>query len=164
MKDTLVIGKITGAHSIHGEIKIFPLTDDIGRFSSLKYFLAGGIRYTVSSTRIHKGHVLVSSPDIPDRNAAEAMAGKFAEVLREDAIPLEEGQYYIEDLKGLTIKDTSGGADAVLTDIIQSAGPVDVIEFRRDKKTYLMPYLKEYVKSVDLENGIMEADLSKGIG
>ncbi|MFA6828746.1 MAG: hypothetical protein WCQ74_04325, partial [Saccharofermentanales bacterium] len=36
MKDYLDIGKIIGAHGIRGEIKLFPYTDDLRRFSSLK--------------------------------------------------------------------------------------------------------------------------------
>lgn len=162
MKDTLVIGKIVGAHSIHGEIKLYPLTDDMDRFSHLTYFLVGNNKYEVTSLRIHKGNVLIKSKDIPDRNMAESLSGKYAEVLREDAVELEEGQYYIEDLKGITIKDISSDKKGIITDIIQN-GAADIIEYKLGGNTYLMPYLNEYVESVDLENSLMLADLSKGL-
>lgn len=162
MKDNIVIGKIVGAHSIHGEIKVYPITDDVDRFNSLKYFIADGKRYEVGAIRMHKGNVLIKSVDIPDRNTAEALSGKYAEVLREDAVQLEEGQYFIEDLKGITIKDTNSDTEGVITDIIQN-GAVDLIEYKIGKDIYLMPYLNEYVFSVDLENSVMNADLSKGL-
>lgn len=162
MKETIVIGKIVGAHSIHGEIKLYPITDDTARFNDLTYFLADSKRYEVDSIRMHKGNVLIKSKDIPDRNTAEKLSGKFAEVLREDAVELEEGQYFIEDLKGIAIKDANSDTEGKITDIIQN-GAVDLIEYKIGKDTYLMPYLNEYVFSVDLQNSVMVADLSKGL-
>ncbi|MBO7700833.1 MAG: 16S rRNA processing protein RimM [Eubacteriaceae bacterium] len=163
MNKTIVIGRIVGAHSIHGEIKVRPITDDPARFRDLKYFLAGDRRYEVSSVRMHKENVLISSPDIPDRTAAEALSGSYCEVLREDAVALGEGEFFIEDLKGITIRDISGSPEGTITDIIQSAGTVDVIEYRIGRDKYLMPFLNEYVKLTDPENSIMIADLSKGL-
>lgn len=159
---TIVIGKIVGAHSIHGEIKVYPITDDPGRFADLKYILVEGKEYSVESVRMHKGNALVKSKDIPDRNAAEALSGRFAEVRREDAVQPQEGMYFIEDLKGITIRDISGSPEGVITDIIQN-GSVDLIEYKIGKKTYLMPWLNEYVTSTDPEAGLMIADLSKGL-
>ncbi len=162
MNKTLVIGKIVGAHSIHGEIKVYPLTDDINRFFDLKYFLVGQKKFDVNSVRIHKGNALISSESISDRNTAEKLNGKYIEVLREDAVPLEEGQYFIEDLKGIKIKDINGTAEGTVVDILQN-GAVDLIEYKVEKDLFLMPYLNEYVSEVDLENEVMTADLSKGL-
>lgn len=162
MKNTLVIGKIVGAHSIHGEIKVHPLTDDINRFFDLKYFLVEQKKFDVSSVRIHKGNALISSDAIPDRNAAEKLNGKFVEVLRKDAVSLEEGQFFIEDLKGIKIKDINGEKEGIIVDILQN-GAVDLIEYKIGREGFLMPYLNDYVKKVDLENEVMIADLSKGL-
>lgn len=162
MKEKLVIGKIVGAHSIHGEIKVYPLTDDINRFFDLKYFLVENKKFDVSSVRIHKGNALIASEAIPDRTSAEKLNGKYVEVLREDAVPLEDGQYFIEDLKGIKIKNTDGSTEGVIVDIIQN-GAVDLIEYKVKEDLFLMPYLKEYVHDVDLSNEVMTADLSKGL-
>lgn len=32
MEDLLQVGAITQTHGIRGEVKVFPLTDDVGRF------------------------------------------------------------------------------------------------------------------------------------
>lgn len=162
MKETLVIGKVIGAHSIHGEIKVYPITDDINRFFELKYVIINEKRYDVESVRIHKGVVLLASTSIPDRNAAEKLKGSYVEVLRTDAVKLEEGQYFIEDLKGIRIKDEVNDLEGVIVDILQNGG-VDIIEYKINSDFYLMPYLNEYVTFVDLEEGLMIADLSKGL-
>lgn len=163
MNRTIVIGKIVGAHSIHGEIRVRPITDDPGRFRDLSYFLADGRRFEVSSVRMHKQNVLISSPQVPDRTAAEALSGFFCEVNREDAVELAEGEFFVEDLKGITIRDITGSPEGTITDIIQTAGTVDVIEYRIGKQKYLMPFLNEYVTLTDPEAGLMIADLSKGL-
>ena len=37
MEDLLQVGVITQTHGIRGEVKVFPTTDDPGRFSELKH-------------------------------------------------------------------------------------------------------------------------------
>ena len=36
MEDLLQVGAITSTHGVHGEVKVFPTTDDVKRFSKLK--------------------------------------------------------------------------------------------------------------------------------
>lgn len=161
-QETIVIGKVSGAHGIRGEIKVYPLTDDVQRFCDLEYFICEGTRYSIDAVRFHQGQVLIVSGQIPDRNAAERMKGKLIEVDRADAVELEEGEYFIEELKGLTVYDTSSERICRLKDIMQT-GAVDVIVFDCEGKELMMPYLKEYVSEVNIKGGYMKADLSKGI-
>lgn len=162
MKETIVIGKIVGVHGILGEIKVFPLTDDPERFYDLDYFLCEEIRYTIESVRGHQGHILIKAKELNDRTEAQKLRGHFMQVYRSDAIELEEGEYFIEDLRGLKAYDTSSDQTAVIKDIIQ-AGAVDVIWFDLNGKDLLMPYLNEYVSEVNIKEGYMKADFSKGV-
>ena len=36
MEDRLQVGVITSPHGVHGEVKVYPTTDDVERFSKLK--------------------------------------------------------------------------------------------------------------------------------
>jgi 16S rRNA processing protein RimM len=162
VKDKIVIGKITGVHGVRGEIKVFPLTDNMNRFYDLDYFLCGNTRYGIENVRTHKGQVLVKAVEINDRTQAKKLQGKMMEVNREDAVELNEGEYFIEDLKGMKVYDTSSEKTAVIADILQT-GAVDVILFNLDGKELMMPYLKEYVSEVNIKEGYMKADLSKGV-
>lgn len=162
MKDTIVIGKITGAHGIKGEIKIFPLTDDADRFYDTKYFICEDKRYEVTGVRMHQGCALVTSTQIADRNAAEIMKGKMVEVLREDAVDLDENEYFIEDLKGLTAYDTASDDVYTLRDVF-TAGPVNVLEFISEKGNILLPFLSENVSEVNIGKGYIKADMGKGV-
>ncbi len=162
LKETIVIGKITGAHGIKGEIKVLPMTDDAARFYDADYFICAGGVYDVSGVRLHNGCVLLTSPQIADRNAAESLKGKHIEVRREDAVALNEGEYYIEDLKGLTAYDTSSEEMYTLSDVF-SNGPVPVLEFTSEKETVLLPFLSENVSEVSIEKGYVKADMGQGV-
>ncbi len=39
MEDLLQVGAITTTHGVRGEVKVFPMTDDVGRFKKLKKVL-----------------------------------------------------------------------------------------------------------------------------
>lgn len=162
VKDMMVIGRIAGAHGIKGEISVLPMTDDAARFYDTDYFVCEQTTYEISGVRIHKGRVLLASPQIADRNAAENLKGKLIEVRREDAVALNEGEYFIEDLKGLTAYDTSSDDVYILRDVFQ-AGAADILEFVSDSATVLLPFLSENVGEVNLEKGYMKADMGKGV-
>ena len=36
MEDLLRVGVIANTHGVHGEVKVFPTTDDVNRFKKLK--------------------------------------------------------------------------------------------------------------------------------
>ncbi|MCR4723724.1 MAG: ribosome maturation factor RimM [Eubacteriales bacterium] len=162
MRDTLEIGKITGAHGIAGEITIFPITDDPERLLGLQYFLIDGRKYEVSSVRPHNGTLLVKCPEITDRTSAERLKGKFAEVYREDASPLDEGEYYIEDLIGMRIIDETDGKEGKVLDIL-SPGAADVLEYESDGDKYLMAMVKENIFEINTEGRFIKADFSAGV-
>ena len=42
MEDLYQVGSITQTHGIRGEVKVFPLTDDISRFKNMKNLLLDG--------------------------------------------------------------------------------------------------------------------------
>ena len=159
--DKMVVGNISGVHGIKGEVKIYPMTDDVQRFLDFKYLYYKGEKLDIETVRIHKNSPLIKFKQVKDRTQAESMRG-YVEVLREDAAPLNEGEFYIEDLKGLKMLDINSDKEGVLVDILKT-GSVDVIEFKLGDEVLLMPYLNEYVEEVNIEEGYMRADFTKGV-
>ena len=159
-KDRIVIGKISGVHGIRGEVTVYPLTDDMTRFYDLEYLLCGGARYGVQEVRLHKGQALVKLNGVDDRTTAEKMKGKLVEVEREDAVALEPGEFFIEDLKGLQVLDTGSERRGLLKDVMQT-GAVDILVIELDGAEWMMPFLNRDVPEVNVEEGYIRADLSK---
>jgi len=147
MKDNIVIGKIFNVHGIKGELKVYPLTDDINRFKSLKRCFIKKEEYKVSSARINKDHIILKLKGLNDRNEAEKFKNHYVEVLREDSVELEEGEFFIEDLKGLKVIDQDDNEIGIMVDVLTYAA-VDIYVFKIDGKEQMLPAIKENIPEI----------------
>ncbi len=156
MIQTLKIGLIVKPQGIRGELKIQPLTDDISRFKQLKEVIIDEKTYRVTACTLGGGTVFLSLFGIHDRNTAETFRGKFLHVTRENAVPLEEGRYFIADIIGcnLLVDDVVVGE---ITDVFSSRTDVFTIKCV-DGKIMRFPFLKDAILSVDVQNKTIVAD------
>ena len=82
---------------------------------------------------------------------------------RENAVPLEEDEYYVADLLGLTIVDESGVTIGELIDVIET-GANDVYEVKTpDGGHVLLPAIKDCILDVDMEEKIILVHMLKGL-
>ena len=116
MQKRLEIGQIVNTFGIKGEVKVVPFTDDISRFDDLEKVYVKTKKesklYKVENARYHKNMVLLKFEGINNPEDAESLKNSFLEVDREDAIPLEEGTYFIVDLIGLDVYTDDGKLSA----------------------------------------------------
>lgn len=158
----IIIGKVLGAHGIRGELKVLPLTDDPGRFYELEsVYVNDGKTVTerdVELVRLHKGRVLLSLEGIGDRNQSEALKDALLEIDRDEAVALEENEYFIEDLIGMTVQETDGTLIGHVKDVLQTSGTVDTVEIRlQEGRMIYVPARQVYFTAVDLEAGVITA-------
>jgi 16S rRNA processing protein RimM len=76
MKDKITIGQIINTHGIKGELKVYPLTDNIGRFKKLKYVLLDDVEKKVLWCKLQKDKVILKLEDIDTMDAAEKLKTK----------------------------------------------------------------------------------------
>lgn len=167
MEDLFQVGIITGTHGLRGEVKVFPTTDDKERFLDLDRVLidAGGelVEQKVQYCKFFKQFVFVKFEGIDDINDVEKYKRCPLMVTREDAIPLEEDEYYVADLLGLTIVDDSGITIGTLENVIET-GANDVYEVKTTEGgTVLLPAIKDCILDVDMEEGIILVHMLKGL-
>jgi len=168
MEQYFEIGKITGTHGIRGTMRVFPTTEDPSRFERLKEIIVEirGKRETfhIQKVAFHKQFVLLTVKEITDINVAELY--KNGRILIPDAmaIPLGEDEYYNRDLYGLKVVTEEGEELGEITEIF-STGSNDVYVVKRDGKgkELLLPAIKDCIKNVDLENGVMTVKLLEGL-
>ena len=152
MNDIFKIGVIVKPQGIRGDVKVQPLTDDINRFKNLKEVLIDGLSYRVLNVSIGGGMVFMEFSGISDRNTAELFRGKFLCVKREDAIPLEEGRYFIADILGCKVV-TENKTIGEIIDITSSR--TDVVTVKCENGRIMrFPFLKDLVTNVDIVNRI----------
>ncbi|MBQ8426219.1 MAG: 16S rRNA processing protein RimM [Clostridia bacterium] len=154
MENTLKVGLIVKPQGIRGELKVQPLTDDINRFKKLKNIIIDGKNYRVTNATIAGNVVLLSIFGISDRDTAETFRDKFICVDRENAVPLEEGRYFIADIIGSTLKTDH---DSVVGEIVEvTSARTDIFTVKCTDGTIMrFPFLKDAIVNIDIENKLI---------
>ena len=165
MEQFLQVGVITSTHGLKGEVKVFPTTDDPMRFKQLKEILEGKrerLNLTVESVKFFKQFVILKFKGIDHINDVEIYLKCPLLVTRENAVPLEEGEYFIADLIGLRVVTDAGEEFGVLTDVLQT-GANDVYVVDHHGQEVLLPVTDECILDVDVEGGTVTAHILKGL-
>lgn len=151
MVETLKIGLIVKPQGIKGELKVQPLTDDINRFRKLKEVIIDDKTYKVLNTVIGGNVVFISISGVADRNVAESFRGKFLRVTRENAIPLEEGRYFVVDIIGCEVVTDKGQEVGKVIEVTNARTDVFTLTCPNGK-IMRFPFLNDLVLSVDVQN------------
>ncbi len=153
----LLMGVITGAHGIRGEVRIKTFTETpeaIAGYGTLKA-ADGGQAFEITRHRIAKGLLIAALKGVTDRNGAEALKGTELYVQREALPDLDDKrEFYHADLIGLRAELPDGtlvGHVAALQDF----GAGDVVEIAPEGggETRFVPFTAEAVPEVKIAEG-----------
>ena len=164
-RDFIVIGEITKPHGVRGEVRVKPHTDEPERFSWLEQVFVGASDprpMAVEQARVHQGMVLLKLTAVSTHVAAEALRGEWLLVPEDEALPLEEGEYFLFELEGLTVVTTDGENLGTLMSIIET-GANNVFVVQGDRGELLLPDIDDVVQEIDFENGRMLVTLLPGV-
>lgn len=143
------IGKIVKAQGIKGEIKVSCLLDKPQDILKIKEIICAGKTYKVLSSRaLAPNFAFLYLEGITDRNGAEALAGKDI-YAKKEALLLSPDRYLIDDLLGCEVY--LGEAFVGTVRELAPCASADII-FCKGEKNVSFPFLKDLVKSVDIEN------------
>jgi len=160
-EDRIIVGKIGKTHGIGGFFRVNILTDFPERFKNMKEITAGDKVYKIDGVREHNNGILMKFENINTPEDAKLLNGKLLTVSKAEAAPLNEGEYYVFDIIGLTVSDTKGEVLGEVKNILQT-GSNDVYEVKDgDGREILIPALKKVVKEIDIENKKMTVDLAE---
>lgn len=167
MDDYLRVGVIASTHGIRGEVKVFPTTEDINRFKKLKeVILDTGKEYIhleVTGVKFFKNMAIVKFKGIDDINDIEKYKGKDLLVTRENAIPLEEGEYYVFDVLGSKVITEDGTEIGELKEILATgANDVYVVKTPVGKEV-LIPSIPQCILDVNINEKIVTVHLLDGM-
>ena len=166
MEQFLQVGVISSTHGIRGEVKVFPTTDEKTRFQELKEVIldTGKEQMTleIENVRYFKQMVILKFRGIDNINDIEKYKGKGIFVPREDAVPLDEDEYYIADLIGMEVF-TEDGHFGVVKDVMETgANEVYIIESDEHGEV-LIPAIRQCVLDVNVEEKKMKIRLMDGL-
>ena len=167
MEDLLKVGVITTTHGVRGEVKVYPTTDEPERFLELDYVLLDTGRelrkLEIKNVKFFKNLVILKFKGVDNINDIEKYKGRDLLIPREEGQELEEDEYYIADLLGMSVVLEDGQEFGTLKDVMETgANDVYIIDSAEHGEV-LLPAIKECILDVDLEKNVMTIHLMKGL-
>lgn len=167
MEDLLKVGVITTTHGVRGEVKVYPTTDEPERFLELDYVLLDTGRelrkLEIKNVKFFKNLVILKFKGVDNINDIEKYKGRDLWIPREEGQGLEEDEYYIADLLGMSVVLEDGQEFGTLKDVMETgANDVYIIDSAEHGEV-LLPAIKECILDVDLEKNVMTIHLMKGL-
>lgn len=166
MEERIALGRIGRAHGLTGAFRLWPYAQDLERFSLLKaVVLTHGKRTltaAVVSVRQAKGYLIVQTEEITTPEDVQPWVNGDLEIDVNERVTLPEGQYFHDDIIGLRVETTKGANVGTITAIIENAAN-DVYVCTSGDAEYLIPAVDEFVKRIDIENGVMVIEPISGM-
>ena len=167
MEERLQVGIISSTHGVHGEVKVFPTTDDVNRFKKLKEVILDTGKETkileIAGVKFFKQFAILKFKGIDTLNDVEKYRGLSLYVTRANAVKLKKDEYFIADLMGLKVEDEEGNQIGVLRDVLETgANDVYIIDMN-DGRELLLPAIRQCVLKVDVEAGFMQVHIMDGL-
>lgn len=122
------------------------ITETVGEWQAME----------VTEGRPHGNSLVLKFALCNDRDCARILTGTEIAIIQTQLPPLSTGEYYWVDLIGLTVITTENQVLGTLEQFI-ATGANDVFVVSGEKRR-LLPYLPSVVKSIDLEQKIMQVD------
>ena len=150
-------GEIVTTHGVRGELKVLPWADDPEFLTEFDRVRIDGAEYIVESCRVQKTCNLLKLRGVDTMEDAQAMRGKTVQVYREDADP---ETIFVAELIGVTVYE-DGTELGKVTDVLDYPGnKVYVVE---GEHTYMIPAVKAFVLSTDMEKEVMQVRTIEGM-
>jgi 16S rRNA processing protein RimM len=154
--DLVVIGEVTRAHGLRGELRVMPHTDRPERFEGLAECV---LWHPASDARVVRGIagsrrqgdvVLLRLTGCESVEAATALAGWLVAVPRAQALPPPPGHVYPWQLVGCRVEMADGRAVGELSGVEPSPAH-DHRVVRGAEREHLIPGVPEIVLDVDVD-------------
>jgi 16S rRNA processing protein RimM len=154
------MGRINAPFGVKGWIKIKPFTETLDALLDYPEWQIGNgnqwRKADLEDATLHGDFIVAKLADCNDRDAAFALQGQEIAVNREELPDTDEGEYYWEDLIGLTVVNREGVELGKVSSLMET-GAHDVLVVKGEKE-FLIPFVEVYVLNVDLAQGRIEVD------
>lgn len=159
----LYLGKIVNTHGIKGEVRIlskFKYKSKVLHKYFKIYIGRERIEEVINSYRPHKQFDMITMDGITNINDVIKYKGKSIFIKREDLV-LGKDEYLDEDLIGLDVVMN----DKVMGKVVRIDADLhqDKIVVNKDGTLYLVPYVCDIIKNINLKEGCITLEYIKGL-
>ena len=157
MTEKFVIGQVGAPFGVKGFLKIHSSSGEIEHLLKLESVILskdGKERLLKIEERTPSPpSVLMRFAGIDSPETAKTLTGAQLLAGREQASLLRDGEFYIEDLKGLSVSVENGETIGHITDVIEGGGG-ELAEIRLNNgEIKLIPFRHEFFTEISVERG-----------
>jgi len=166
----LLLGRVLRPHGVRGELRLELITAYPERIREGDRVFLGTDpedprhveQHRVARVRRHQQYLILQLEGIDDRDAAEAYRDYYVMVPLDEAVPLEEGEFYLFQALGLDVVTDEGELLGQISDVIET-GANDVYVVHGPSGEILLPDIEECILKVDIAANQMTVHLLEGL-
>lgn len=150
-------GEIVTTHGVRGEVKVLSWLDSPEMLCEFDRCRIDGREYAMDAVRVQKTCNLVKLRGVDTMEDAQKLRGKTMELYRED---ISDELIFAAELVDVEVY-ADGACIGKIKEVLDYPGnSVYVVQGERE---YLIPAVKEFILSTDLERNQMQVKLLKGM-
>ena len=155
--DYIEAGEIVNTHGVRGEVKVLSWLDAPEMLCEFDRCRIAGKDYEMESVRVQKTCNLVKLSGVDTMEDAQKLRGKVLELYRED---IDDEVIFAAELIGVQViaEDTCIGTIQEVLDY-----PGNQVYVVRGEHEYMIPAVKQFILSTDMENNTMQVRLIEGM-
>ena len=150
-------GEIVTTHGVRGEVKVLCWLDDPEMLCEFDRCTIEGRDYVMEQVRVQKTCNLVKFRGVDTMEAAQAMRGKVVKLYRED---IDEEVIFAAELIGMEVF-AEGKCIGKIKEVLDYPG--NSVYVVRGEHEYMIPAVKQFILSTDMEKNEMQVKLIEGM-
>ena len=165
------VGVVIKPHGVKGAVKVFPTTSDQTRFKLLKQVRFGRTDseedisevFEIQSVQFFKNQVILKLKGIDSVEEAEKLRNGSLWIPDEDALPLEENEYFLRDFLEGEVFTEEGTLLGTIYDILETGSNEVFVIRTKEQQEILLPVIKDCILSMDPVGHKVVVRLMKGM-
>ena len=154
----LAVARLRKPHGLKGDVVLFPLTDNPATVLAegrsvwvldVAFEVVGG-PLQIERSRAYHREWLVKFVGIERREALEPLKGRFLAAPAADLAGPTGDEVYLHELEGFAVRLEDGTPLGLVSAVYEMPAGF-MIEVQGPRREFLLPYKKEFVRSVDRE-------------
>lgn len=161
------VGVVAKVFGVKGEVKVHSYSRSLKEFEELGSVLVGkneeeAVLREIEQVVERGSGIYIKFREISDRNASELLIGHFLFVEESQRRRLASGEYFVDDIVGLEVRDGRKNLLGVVKDVM-SYPAHDVYVVHAVGVDVMVPAVREIIRAVDLKNRTMIIDPPEGL-
>jgi 16S rRNA processing protein RimM len=165
VEDLIAIARIAKPKGLRGEVFAELLTDFPERFDNLETVLLKGTdirEVRLERFAFQKNRVVLKFGGIDSIDDAEHLRNVDVCVKEEDAVALDEDEFFDFDLEGCAVESVAGSSVGMVTGVFRAGENVNLV-VNDGKKEHMIPFVEAICTEVDIDAKKIVVDLPEGL-